>query len=201
MDWRLAIADCQLPILDMRRPRYNRKVRNSQGQMRDSSNATQNQQSAIANRQFPESAIGSQKSTGPIVLYDGVCGLCNRVTQFLLKHDRKDLLRYAALQSDFAGKILRRHRADPTELDTVCVVLNVDTPEEKLLVRSDAVLYLGRALGGIWAILAWSRLIPRPVRDWVYNLVAANRYRVFGKYETCMLPEPRHRNKFLDTQQ
>jgi predicted DCC family thiol-disulfide oxidoreductase YuxK len=159
--------------------------------MTDSTGATRNRQSAI----------GNQKSIGSIVLYDGVCGLCNRVTQFLLKHDRKDMFRYASLQSDFAGKILRRHGADPTELDTVCVVLNYETPDEKVLVRSDAVLYLSRKLGGIWAILAWARLIPRPIRDWVYNLVAANRYQVFGKYETCMLPEPRHRSKFLDTQQ
>ncbi len=135
----------------------------------------------------------------PIVLYDGVCGLCNRVTQVLLKYDHKDLFRYASLQSDFAGKILRRHGADPSELDTVCVVLNYETPQEKVLVRSDAVLYLGRELGGIWGVMAWSRVIPRFIRDAVYNLVASTRYKVFGKYETCMLPEPRHRNKFLDT--
>jgi predicted DCC family thiol-disulfide oxidoreductase YuxK len=140
----------------------------------------------------------SRQSPHPIVLYDGVCGLCNRVTQFLLEHDHKDLFRYASLQSDFARKILLRHGANPTELDTVCVVLNYETPEEKLFVRSDAVLYLGRELGGIWAVMAWSRVIPRALRDAIYNLVARNRYEVFGKDETCMLPEPRHRNKFLD---
>ncbi len=142
----------------------------------------------------------NRQSRNPIVLYDGVCGLCNRLTQFLLKHDHKDLFRYASLQSDFAANILRRHGADPTELDTVCVVLNHETPDEKVLVRSDAVLYLGRELGGVWAVMAWCRVIPRAIRDVIYNLVARNRYKVFGKYETCMLPEPQHRNKFLDAQ-
>jgi predicted DCC family thiol-disulfide oxidoreductase YuxK len=80
------------------------------------------------------------------------------------------------------------------------VVLNYETPDEKVLVRSDAVLHLCRELGGIWTMLTWLRLIPRSIRDWVYNLVARNRYRVFGKYDTCMLPEPRHRAKFLDAQ-
>ena len=143
----------------------------------------------------------NEKYPSLIVLYDGVCGLCNRVTQFLLSHDHKDLFRYASLQSDFAGKILRRHGANPSELDTVGVVLNFETPTEKVLVRSDAVLYLGTQLGGIWRVLAWSRVMPRFIRDAIYNLVARNRYKVFGKYETCMLPEPRHRNKFLDNQQ
>ena len=152
-----------------------------------------NRQSEIDNRQSPQ-------SPHPVVLYDGVCGLCNRLIQFLLKHDHKEVFRYASLQSDLAGEILRRHDADPTELDTVCVVLDYETANEKMLVRSDAVLFLGRALGGIWAVMAWSRVIPRTIRDAIYNFVARTRYKVFGKYETCMLPEPRHRDKFLDTQ-
>lgn len=134
----------------------------------------------------------------PIVLYDGVCGLCNRVTQFLLKHDTKDSLRYASLQSDFAAAILRRHGLDPGDLDTVCLVLNYNEPEEQVLSRSDAILRLGSELGGVWRFGAWARIIPRFIRDGAYNFVARNRYRVFGKYDTCMLPEPRHKAKFLD---
>lgn len=133
------------------------------------------------------------------MLYDGVCGLCNRLTQFLLRHDSKDRLRYASLQSEFAGTILRRHGADPNDLDTVCVVLNYGEPNERVLVRSDAILQLGRELGGIWQVGTWGKILPRSIRDALYKLVARNRYRVFGKYETCILPEPRHRAKFLDT--
>jgi predicted DCC family thiol-disulfide oxidoreductase YuxK len=102
----------------------------------------------------------------PILLYDGVCGLCNRLTQFLLKRDRHDRLLFASLQSEFAAAILSRHGKDSHDLDTVYVVTDYEQPTEELL-----------------------RL---------YHLVARNRYKVFGKHETCMLPEPKHRRKFLD---
>lgn len=139
------------------------------------------------------------ESPKPIILYDGVCGLCNRLVQFLLKHDRHGRLRFASLQSDFAAKVLQRHGFDPKDLDTLHVVENYDQPSERVLQRSDAVLRAWRELGGIWSVLASvSRIIPRPLRDFVYRVVAQNRYRVFGKYDTCMLPDPEQRNRFLD---
>ena len=135
----------------------------------------------------------------PIVLYDGVCGLCNRMVQFLLKHDKGGRLRFASLQSDFADKVLRRHRFDAKDLDTVHVVENYDQPNERVLQRSDAILRAGRELGGFWtASSSVARIVPRPLRDLVYRLVATNRYRVFGKYESCMLPDPNQRSRFLD---
>lgn len=135
----------------------------------------------------------------PIVLYDGVCGLCNRMVQFLLKHDKHDRLRFASLQSDFAATVLARHGADPKDLDTVQVVEDYNEANEKLLGRSDAILRAGVELGGVWKVTATlGKIIPRTLRDVIYRLVARNRYRVFGKYETCMLPEPKHRAKFLD---
>ena len=137
--------------------------------------------------------------TNPIVLYDGVCGLCNQLVQFLLKRDKHDQLRYASLQSDFASKIMVRHGLNPNDLDTVCVVLNFEETDERVLTRSNAILHVIKSLGGIWKVAALGKIVPRPIRDLFYELVARNRYRVFGKYETCMLPEPRHRAKFLDT--
>jgi predicted DCC family thiol-disulfide oxidoreductase YuxK len=134
----------------------------------------------------------------PIVLYDGVCVLCNRLTQFLLKHDTHDRLRFGSLQSEFATTVLRRHGIDASDLDTVCVVLNYGEPNEQVFKRSDAILHLGQVLGGVWRIGAWARILPRSLRDVFYKLIARNRYRMFGKYETCMLPEPQHRKKFLD---
>ena len=134
----------------------------------------------------------------PIVLYDGVCGLCNRLVQFLLKRDRRDRFRFASLQSEFANRLLTRHGVDPHDLDTVYVVKNHEQPDETLLARSDAILYLLAALGGIWSLAGAGRVLPRGFRDAVYKIVARNRYRVFGKYESCMLPEPKHRAKFLD---
>lgn len=135
----------------------------------------------------------------PIILYDGVCGLCNRLVQFLLKHDRHGRLRYASLQSDFAAKVLQRHGFDPKDLDTLHVVENYDQQTERVLQRSDAILRAGRELGGLWSpFAALAKIIPRPLRDLAYRFVARNRYRVFGKYDTCMLPDPNQRNRFLD---
>ena len=133
-----------------------------------------------------------------IVLYDGVCGLCNRLNQFLLKRDHHDRLRFASLQSNLARKILERHGADPTDLDTVYVVEDYDTPSERLFMRSNAILRALEALDGIWKLSTVSKILPRPVRDLFYKVVATNRYRVFGKYEVCMMPDPKYRKKFLD---
>lgn len=134
-----------------------------------------------------------------IVFYDGICGLCNRLVQFLLKRDRHDRLRFASLQSDFASKVLGRHGIDPRDLDTVHVVENYEQGGERVFNRSDAILRASRELGGLWGVAAnIGGLVPRAIRDLFYRFVANNRYRVFGKYETCMLPELKHRAKFLD---
>lgn len=140
----------------------------------------------------------SQAEPNPIVLYDGVCGLCNRLVQFLLKRDTDDRFRFASLQSTFGQEILRRHGADPLDLDTFYVVLNYGQTSERLLARSDGVVYALTALGGIWKIAGVGKALPKAVCDGLYNFVARNRYRVFGKHESCMLPEPKHRAKFLD---
>jgi predicted DCC family thiol-disulfide oxidoreductase YuxK len=137
--------------------------------------------------------------TNPIVLYDGVCGLCNGLVQFLLKHDKEGRLRFAALQSGFAERVLGRHGIDAKDLDTVRVVENYDQPDERVLQRSDAILRAGRELGGFWsAASSMAKIVPRALRDLVYRFVATNRYRVFGKYDTCMLPDANQRSKFLD---
>jgi predicted DCC family thiol-disulfide oxidoreductase YuxK len=134
-----------------------------------------------------------------IVFYDGICGLCNRLVQFLLKRDKHDRLRFASLQSDFASTVLGHHGIDPKDLDTVHVVENYQQTDERVFNRSDAILRASQELGGVWALGAkLGSWVPRPLRDRFYIFVANNRYRVFGKYETCMLPEPQHRAKFLD---
>ncbi len=138
-------------------------------------------------------------SHNPILLYDGVCGLCNRFVQFVLKRDRNDRFRFAALQSDFAGAILARHGVSAADLDTVYLVRDFQQAGESVANRSDAAVAVLSALGGFWSFV--SRLLgilPRPLRDWGYNIVAGNRYRIFGKYDICPLPDPRERHKFLD---
>ncbi len=138
--------------------------------------------------------------SNPVILYDGVCGLCNRLVQFVLKRDKRDRFRFASLQSEFASSLLQRHGRDPRDLDTVYVVVEYAQPTERLLARSNAILFLLKELGGIWRLAALVKILPLTMRDGIYKLVAQNRYRVFGKYDACMLPEPKHRAKFLDEQ-
>ena len=134
-----------------------------------------------------------------IILYDGVCGLCNRLNQFVLKRDRNDRFRFAALQSEFAGKVLERHRVNPQILDTMYLLLNYSQPDERLAARSDAAALVLGELGGVWrAPASILQLLPRWFRDKAYNLIARNRYQLFGKYQTCQIPDERYRGKFLD---
>jgi predicted DCC family thiol-disulfide oxidoreductase YuxK len=115
-----------------------------------------------------------------------------------LKHDKRDYFRFAALQSDLASTTLQRHNRDSRDLDTVYVVVDYGQPAERLLARSDAILFLLKHLGGIWRVATLGKVFPRRVRDGIYGLVARNRYRVFGKYDACLLPSPETRAKFLD---
>jgi predicted DCC family thiol-disulfide oxidoreductase YuxK len=136
-------------------------------------------------------------SSHPIVLYDGVCGLCNRLVQCVLRHDRAEVFRFASLQGTLAAEILRgRHL--PPDLNSVYVVLNYREPGEQLLARSDAILFILRKLRTYWGVLgSLGALLPRSLRDAAYNVIAHNRYRIWGKYETCPLPDPKHRHRFL----
>jgi predicted DCC family thiol-disulfide oxidoreductase YuxK len=143
--------------------------------------------------------------SNPIILYDGVCGLCNRLVQFVLKHDSQDHFRFAALQSDFAIGILHRHGAAPSQtkedLDTMYVVLEHALPAERLASRSEAAVVVLGELGGTWAALgSILRVLPASLRNWGYNLVARNRYRLFGKHDSCPIPKQKDRPKFLDLQ-
>lgn len=158
--------------------------------------------------------MSDKPRTHAILLYDGVCGLCNRLAQFILHRDPAGAFRFASLQSALAGRVLARHGADAHDLDTVYVVVDYEQPNERLLPRSDAIIFILQHLGvaapdsGVstavpgslfWRIVAsLLRLVPGRLRDWGYGVVARNRYRVFGRAETCILPAPAHRDRFLD---
>ena len=139
-----------------------------------------------------------ESETKAIVLYDGVCGLCNRAVQFLLKRDRHDRFQFASLQSDVAARVLQRHGMDAKSLDTVYAVLNYGEPNETLLAKGDAFLFFAKVIGGIWSVAQAGRIMPRPIRNWLYDFIARHRYQVFGKSESCMLPDPKQRHKFLE---
>ena len=137
--------------------------------------------------------------SNPIVLYDGVCGLCNRLVRFVLKNDRNDVFRFASLQSNLTKQILVRHSLRSESLETVYVVLNYGLAEERLLTRLNAAVFVLQQLGGPLAyVSALLRVLPAPVQNSLYRLVARNRYRVFGRYEKCPLPDSHTRSKFLD---
>lgn len=134
----------------------------------------------------------------PILLYDGVCGLCNRFVQIVLDHDPEGRFRFAPLQSRLASAALARHGLDPSVLSTVVVVLDHERPTERLLTKSRAALFVLKSLGGAWNLLRPFGLLPTAVLDLAYDGVARNRYRVFGRSETCRMPKPEQRARFLD---
>jgi predicted DCC family thiol-disulfide oxidoreductase YuxK len=139
------------------------------------------------------------KTSNPIILFDGVCALCNRLVQFTLKRDSRDRFRFASLQSDFAARVLNRHGVASQSLDTFFVVLDHGEPRERLVARSDAAVSFMQEMGGVWAALGvFLRLVPKWLRNWGYNAIARNRYRIFGKYDACLLPDEKYRGKFLD---
>lgn len=132
-----------------------------------------------------------------MLLFDGVCGVCNRAVRAVLRFDRRGTLRFAALDSDFARTITARHPAIAS-VDSVVFVDDPGGPGERIAVRSDAALRVVDYLGGPWKALTAARFVPRPVRDLLYDRFAAIRYRVFGKYDTCPLPPPDVRARFID---
>lgn len=150
------------------------------------------------------SRSSSGAKTHPVLLYDGVCGFCNRSVQFVLKRDTGGVFQFASLQSALAQRVLARHQLDAADLNAAYVVLGYapDRPDgatETVLAGPDAVLFVARQLGGIWRLGAVILgLLPHGLRDWAYGVFAGHRYRVFGKYESCPLPSSETRGRFLD---
>lgn len=128
----------------------------------------------------------------PIVLFDGVCNLCNGSVQFLLKRDPEGRFRFAALQSDAGRSLLAEHGLDPDILSSVVLI-----EDGRIWKESSAALRIARHLPGAWKLLRVFAAVPRPLRDAVYRWIARNRYRWFGKTESCWLPTPELKARFL----
>lgn len=129
---------------------------------------------------------------GPIILFDAECILCSANAQFVLTHDRKKRFRLAAMQGEVGSGLYRRFGIDPTNPDSIIVV-----DGDKMLRDSHAVLAIYAGLGWPWKALALFRLVPRFIRDPLYLFVARNRYRIFGRRESCWLPSPEFRDRLL----
>lgn len=132
-------------------------------------------------------------SAKKIILFDGICNLCNGAIQFIIKRDTKDTFRYAPIQSNIGQKLLTERNIDSSKIDSIILI----EPSVAYYIKSDAALRIGRSFGGGYALLSIFSWIPRVLRDGVYDLIARNRYRWFGKKATCMIPTPELQSKFL----
>lgn len=136
-------------------------------------------------------------SSGPVVLYDGLCGLCNAWVLVVADADRRGRLRYAPLQGTFGGEVLARH-PELAGVDSLVLVEEPGTPDERVSVRTTALLRITRSLPGTWPLLSVFGLIPRRLRDWWYDRVAEHRGGAFGTHESCPVPPEDLRWRFLD---
>jgi len=127
-----------------------------------------------------------------IVMFDGVCNLCNGAVQFIIKRDSAGRFRFAALQSHVGQALLERYELSK-EMDSFVLIEG-----DNVYMKSSAVLRICRRLKGGWPLLTVFLVVPRPIRDAVYHFVARNRYRWFGKQEACMLPTPELKERFLE---
>ncbi|QXH58503.1 thiol-disulfide oxidoreductase DCC family protein [Pseudomonas maumuensis] len=130
-----------------------------------------------------------------VLLFDGVCKLCNGWAKFVIRHDRHRRIRLATVQSA-QGQALLAWAGLPLEaFDTMAVIR-----DRHYWVRSEAFFEVARQLPGAWPLLRALRICPQGPRDWLYTRVAVNRYRLFGKHEQCLLPSPDHQRRFLEVQ-
>jgi predicted DCC family thiol-disulfide oxidoreductase YuxK len=129
----------------------------------------------------------------PVLLFDGVCNLCNNVVVFIIKRDHKDKFRFAPLQSEAGQKLLEKHNLPLGDFDSFILISN-----GKIYKRSAAGLRVFKELGGAWQFVYYSLIIfPSPLRDIIYRLVARTRYRIFGKRDQCMIPDAETAKRFL----
>jgi len=128
-----------------------------------------------------------------IVLFDGICNLCNKTVQFIIRRDKKSKFRFASLQSEVGQQLLVQISFTFREINTLVYI-----SENKFYSKSTAVLRIMRNLDGAWPLFYGFIIIPRFVRDRVYNFVAARRYKYFGKRESCMIPSAENKGRFLE---
>ena len=133
-----------------------------------------------------------------LILYDGVCGLCNRLVTFVLAHDPRGVFHFAALQSALGRSIVEKHGKRPDDLDTFFLVRDYRSASPVLLARGPAALAVARALGAPWSAAAVLGVLPDGLLNFVYDAIARRRYRIFGRLDRCLLPRPEYRERFDD---
>jgi predicted DCC family thiol-disulfide oxidoreductase YuxK len=133
-----------------------------------------------------------------LVLYDGVCALCNGLVQFLLTHDRRGIFRFTSLQSPTGQATVTRFGGNSEELTSLYVVKDYETDRARALTRSRAALFVLSELGWPWTFARVVGVLPTMILDRAYDAVARTRYRIFGRYDQCLAPRPEFRDRFVE---
>lgn len=128
-----------------------------------------------------------------IILFDGICNLCESSIQFIIKRDKKDTFRYVAIQSEIGQKIIKHIGIDTSKTDSIILYL----PEKAYYYKAEAVLLITKDLSGVYSILGCLSFIPNNFKNLIYDYIAKNRYKWYGKKESCMIPTPELKAKFL----
>jgi len=128
-----------------------------------------------------------------IILFDGVCNLCDSVVQFIIKRDKADVFRFVAIQSEIGQEIIKHIGVDTTKTDSILLY----EPGRSYYYKAEAALKIAGALGGIYSLLGFFSVFPKSLSNAVYDYIARNRYKWYGKKEECMIPTPEMKAKFL----
>lgn len=128
-----------------------------------------------------------------IILFDGVCNLCDSTVQFIIKHDKNDIFRFVALQSELGEKIIKHIGLDRSKTDSIILY----EPGHSYLYKSEAAFKIANDLGGIYPLISIFSILPKWLTNKVYDYIARNRYKWYGKKDECMLPTPEMKAKFL----
>lgn len=128
-----------------------------------------------------------------IILFDGVCNLCDNTVQFIIRHDKHDVFRFVAIQSEIGQKIINYLGIDTSKTDSIILY----EPGNAYYYKAEAALKIARELGGIYGIIASLSILPNFIKNSVYDYIAKNRYKWYGKKEECMIPTPKMKAKFL----
>ena len=129
----------------------------------------------------------------PVILFDGVCNLCNGSVQFVIRRDKDALFRFASLQSNSGQALLRQYGLPENTFNSFVLI-----DGGKTYTKSSAALRVAKKMRGGWRLLYGLMIVPKFIRDGIYNLIARNRYRWFGKKDACMIPTPALKSRFLD---
>ncbi len=129
-----------------------------------------------------------------IVFFDGICNFCNNAVNFLIDRDPNRTFKFASLQSDLARGVLPKYGVDPSKMHSIILLKN-----GKMFQRSSAALEITKNMSGAWPLLGLLKIVPVFMRDFFYNFIANNRYKWFGKLDSCRMPTPEIRERFLDS--